>query len=65
MRRAEPLFTPPDVGETEVMSPVVRLERHGAARRRQCVEVTASAIEDEAERGPRLTVLGSQAAGLA
>ena len=61
--RAKTLLSPANVGETEVMPPVIRFERDGAAGRRQRVHVAPGAIEDESECCPRLTVVWCKATG--
>ena len=55
MPGAQPLFAPADIGEPEMMAPVVGFERDGAARRGTRVHVVPRPIEHEPERRPRLT----------
>ena len=53
VRGAQPLLTPADVGEAEVMTPVVRFERRGSPRRGDRALRVAGLMADESERGPR------------
>ncbi len=64
-RGAQALFAPPNRRETEVMPPVVGLERDRPPRSGQGVGMVARPFEHEAERGPRVTVLPVEAAGFA
>jgi hypothetical protein len=58
MRRTKAFFTPPDVGQAEMVSPVIRFERHSAPCCRQRIDVATRAIEHESKRGPCLAVIG-------
>ena len=57
--RTEAFFAPSDIGEAEVVPPVVGLERNGALGRGLRVQPGSGAFEHEAKRGPRFARSGS------
>ena len=65
VRGTEALLTPADVRQTEVMPPVVGLQRHRALRCRARVEAVAGPVEHESKRRPRLAGLRIEPARLA